>query len=132
MKRRMKILIAVFALMPMLAKAELRSIAIEVFQGKDKTTKVTIHSEVKKENKKEITVDQAKNILESAKGWGSGVYVVIVTNGTDLNNYLCLIEAIAKNPWLDLIALKDKTSRGSGELILKHYNIEQTNLPDKK
>ena len=112
------------AMLPALAHAEYRTIAVEIGRAKDKSIKVSIHSDVKSEKKTDISVADATEIMKKAKGWGSGVGVAIVTNGVELNNYISLVTAIADNISLDLAVLKHK--RGMGQHILKHYNIEQS------
>jgi len=110
---------------PVLTRAELRTIAIDVHRAKDKTVKVSVYSDVKEEKQKDISVAKATEIIKKAKGWGSSVEVAIITDGNvDLSVYLPLLQAIAKNAWLDLAILKPR--RGMGDHILKHYNIEQS------
>ena len=113
-------------LFPAVARAELRTIAVEVFQAEDKTVKVNIHSEAKGESRKAVSVAEAAKILKQAKGWGSSVEVAIVTDGADLSQYMPLVQAIAENTWLDLALLKQ--NRGMGEQILRHYRIK---APDR-
>jgi len=121
---------AVFAVcVPLLVRAESRSIALDVHRAEDKTVKVSMYSDVKEEKQKDISIAKATEILKKAKGWGSSVSVAIVTdNGVDLSVYLPLLQAIAGNG-LDLAILKQKHWRG--EQILKHYRIGQPPKRDK-
>ena len=112
-------------LLPAIAHAEMRSIAIEVSRGTNNITQVSIHSAVEKEKKMDISVADAASILKDATGWGSSVMVVIVTDGTDLQNYISLLTIISKNPWLDLVGIKQRSRHDTATMILKHYNIEQ-------
>ncbi len=121
--RKHIIYLALFLAFPALARAELRTIALDVHQTKDKTVKVSMYSDVKEERQKDLSVAEATKILKKAKGWGSSVEVAVVTRAGDLSAYLPLLQAISDNIWLDLVILKRKD--GLGERILKHYGIEQ-------
>lgn len=122
--RRITIAIACALSMPLLAQAELRTIALDVHQTKDKTVKVSMYSDVNEEKQEDVSVAEATEVLKRAKGWGSSVEVAIITDGkVDLSAYLPLLQTISDNIWLDLAILKQR--RGLGEHILKHYNIEQ-------
>ncbi len=110
-------------LLPAVARAEFRTIAVEVFLAEDKTVKVNIHSEAKGETCKAVSVAEAAKVLKQARGWGSSVGVAIVTDGAHLSQYFPLVQAIAGNGWLDLALLKQ--NRGMmGEQILRHYKIK--------
>ena len=123
--KRITIAIVLVVCMPLLARAELRTIALDVHQAKDKSVQVSMYSDVKEEKQKDIAVAEATEILKKSKGWGSSVEVAIITDGNvDLSVYLPLLQAIANNPRLDLAILKPR--RRMGDLILKHYNIEQS------
>ena len=126
--KRIAILVVLAVCMPLLAHAEFRTIAVEINRAKDKSIKVTIHSEVKSEKKKDISIAEATKILKKARGWGSSVGVAIVIDGVELNNYIALVKVIAENAWLDLTVLKQK--QGMGDHILKYYNIEQSPAGD--
>jgi len=116
-------------LLPAFAAAEYRAIAVEVARAKDKSVKVTIHSEAKAEKKTAISIAEATEILEKATGWGSGVGVAVVIDGAQLKDYLPLLQAIAKNVWLDLAVIRYRQDRGSH--ILKYYGIQPV-APAKK
>lgn len=88
-----------------LAFAESRGIDVEVGTADDKRVVVSIRSDVSNENKSGITVDQASEILNDAKGWGSSVVVSLQVKGVELDRYLPLITAIAENPWLYLSSI---------------------------
>jgi hypothetical protein len=129
MMKRITIAIVLVVCMPLLARAELRSIALDVHQAKDKSVQVSMYSDVKEEKQKDISVAKATEILKKSKGWGSAIEVAIITDGNvDLSVYLPLLQAIANNTWLDLAILKPR--RGMGDRILKHYNIEQSTRGD--
>ena len=124
------IAVAFAVCVPILAHAELRTIALDVHQAKDKSVRVSVYSEVKEEKQNDISVAEATEILKKAKGWGSAVEVAIITDGVvDLSVYLPLLQAIADNGWLDLAILKQR--RGLAEHIFKHYGIEQPPERDK-
>ena len=123
--KRITIAIVLVVCMPLLARAELRTIALDVHQAKDKSVLVSMYSDVKEEKQKDISVAEATEILKKSKGWGSSVEVAIITDGNvDLSVYLPLLQTIADNAWLDLAILKLR--RGMGDHILKHYDIEQS------
>ncbi len=116
--------LALLLALPMSTRAELRTIALDIHRAEDKTVKVSIYSDVKKEQQKHIAIAKAIDVLKEAKGWGSSVEVAVITDGdVDLLDYLPLLQAVARNAWLDLAVLKSRT--GVGDRILKHYNIEQ-------
>jgi hypothetical protein len=130
MMRRITVTIACALSTPLFAQAELRTIALDVHQAKDKIVKVSMYSDVKEEKQEDVSVAESTEILKRAKGWGSSVQVAIITDGNvDLSAYLPLFQAISDNIWLDLAILKQR--RGLGEQILKHYNIEQPFERDK-
>ena len=123
--KRITIAIVLVVCMPLLARAELRTIALDVHQAKGKSVLVSMYSDVKEEKQKDISVAEATEILKKSKGWGSSVEVAIITDGNvDLSVYLPLLQTIADNAWLDLAILKLR--RGMGDHILKHYDIEQS------
>jgi len=117
-------------LLPAFAAAEYRTIAVEVARAKDKSAKVTIHSEAKAEKKTAISIAEATEILEKVTGWGSGVGVAVVIDGVQLKDYLPLLQAIAENIWLDLTVIRYRQDRGSH--ILKYYGIEPVAARDKE
>lgn len=122
MKKYLVIMCAIL-IIPTIAKAEYRSIAIEISRVKDNNIKVSIYSQVKDENKKDISVAEATEILRNAKGWGSGVGVAIITDGAEISKYVELLKAIAENPRLNLEYLKQRREGGMGESILKYYKL---------
>lgn len=69
-------------LLPSIARAEMRSIAIEVSGTGSNITRVSIHSAVENEIQTNISVAEAASILKAATGRSSSVMVVIVTDGT--------------------------------------------------
>ena len=125
-----KVFLSIFilALLPLHAMAESRSIAIEIYQSINNNIELAIYSEVDNENKKSISIEEAIEILENATGWGSIVYVAIIVDGVEINEYINVIQTIAENPWLSLSLLKEK--RGFGYHILEYYGIEQGNPSD--
>ena len=118
----------ILALLPLNAMAESRSIAIEIYQSEDNNIELAMYSEVDNENRKNISIEEAIGILENATGWGSIVYVAIIVDGTEINEYIDVIQTIAENPWLSLSLLTEK--RGFGYHILEYYGIEQGNPAD--
>lgn len=125
-----KIFLSIFiiALLPLNAMAESRSIAIEIYQSINNNTEVAMYSEEESENRKNLSLEEAIEILENATGWGSIIYVAIIVDGVEINEYINVIQTIAENPWLSLSLLKEK--RGLGYHILEYYGIEQDNPSD--
>lgn len=85
------------------AHAESRTIGVRVTRDAESKVQVAITSDVEKEKKQDITVEQAAAVLRDAQGWGSSVWVGIVAHGVPLQDYLPLLKAIADNVWLDLV-----------------------------
>jgi len=73
--------IGVFFSVLVAAQAEYRAIAIEVYKNDEKEIAVNIHSEVESENKRGITIIQASEIIENARGWGRVSYDVRTAKG---------------------------------------------------
>ena len=111
------------------AHAEYRTIAIEVLKNEKKQVVVNIHSAVKSEHKKGISIDEASRIIKAAKGWGSSVGVAIKVNKVSLAEYLPLLKTISENSRLGLEGLYSRFGVGYGR-IMKHYKIEQDGDPD--
>ena len=124
MKMRTKIFIALFCIiLPCIANAEARAIALRITRGTNQMASVTIYSEVQSEKQTNITVEVAANILKEARGWGSLVGVAILTDGVDLREYMPIVQAIADNAWLGLVTIRP--TQGMGDHILKYFGIEQ-------
>jgi hypothetical protein len=87
---------------------ETRIIGVEVQKGTDAKTHVTISSDVKEENKANLTTEQAQAILKKAQGWGSTVYVGVQAHGVSARDYLPLLQTIAENPWLELVFVEGR------------------------
>ena len=64
---------------------------------------VVISSEVGKERKKDITVEQAAGILRDVRRSGSSILVGIVAHGVPLQAYLPLLKEISDNQLLELV-----------------------------
>ena len=109
--------------LPAISQAEYRIMAVEVFKAKDNSVKINVYSEVKTEAKKSIAVKDATTIMKNAQGWGSGVGVAIVSENVDLSSFISIVDAVAKNPWLDLALLRSKRN-DMGEHILRHFKID--------
>ncbi len=119
--------LALIVLLPAMAQAESRSIAVVVQKGDGKTIHVSIYSDIQEEQQQKISIAKAREILKNAKGWGSLVSVAfLVESGVSLDAYLPLLKAITDNPWLDIALLKH--NRGLGENILKHYKLDEKTI----
>ena len=84
------------------AQAELRIIGVQVTRDAESKVHLSISSDVAKEQKKGVTIEQAVIILREAEGWGSSVMVGIVAHRVPLKDYLPLLKAISENPILEL------------------------------
>ena len=118
------ILIALFSvLLPCIASAEYRTIALEITRDTNQMVTVSIYSEVQSEKQTNITVEVAADILKNAKGWGSLVGVAILTDGANLRDFMPIIQEIAENGRLELETIRPRL--GMDEQMLEHYGIEQ-------
>lgn len=96
------LILSLIVLSSVSAHAELRTIGVLVTRDANSKVHVTISSDVTKEQKKDITVEQAANLLRDAQGWGSSVMVGLVAHGVPLQEYLPLLKAVSENGILDL------------------------------
>jgi hypothetical protein len=94
--------LACFLLLADNCLAELRIIAVQVVNVEKAKPKVAIYSDVKAENKRDLSIDEAAKILKNAEGWQSSVIVGIQAHDVPLAEYLPLLKAVAENSWLDL------------------------------
>jgi len=86
--------------------AELRILGVRVTKGGKSELRVSIYSDVKEEDKRDLKLDQAVAILSAAKGWGSSVLVGIEAHAVRPAEYLPLVKDIADNIWLDLVFIE--------------------------
>ncbi len=103
--------------------AELRIIGVRVTRDADSKVQVAISSDVAKEQKKNISVEQAAIVLRDAKGAGSSVMVGIVAHRIPLQDYLPLMKAISENMILELAFVEGAKPTFINENIKK--SIEQ-------
>jgi hypothetical protein len=85
------------------ARAESRTVLIQIKKDKGGKTVVAIHSDVRKEQKKAVSVDEAVKVIAGMKGWGSmvGAYVQW-DRSAPRGDVKKLLGAILDNIWLDL------------------------------
>ena len=88
--------------------AETRIIGVQVQKATNATIQVAISSDVKEENRVNLTVKQAQVILQNAKGWGSSVLVGVEAHGVSLGEYLPLLKAISESMWLELVFVEGR------------------------
>jgi hypothetical protein len=120
------LLLAILALLPSLAQAEARAIAIEISYLKD-TAKVTIHSNIDSERRTGISVAEAAAVIQKASGghgFHSVMVLIVIHDRADVMSYLRLLAAIAKNPWFDLWAVRRPKDWQITRNILEHYKIK--------
>jgi hypothetical protein len=99
---KMKIVLIILSfLVASLLNAELRVVGIKVTQD-GQATKVSIYSEQKEEQKREISVSEALDVIKSIKGSGSTVLIGMKNEKVSLASYLPLLDAISENVWTEL------------------------------
>jgi hypothetical protein len=101
------------------AFAESGVIGISVTLDKDKAPRVTIISTSKRNNVKNVTVPEAVKKIAAARGNHSQDFVGIMAADVPLSAYLPLLDAVAKNSWLDLYFVDGTTSDGISNNIRK-------------
>ena len=89
-------------LIPATCVAEIRIIAVCVTSDSKSRTRVSIYSDVAKENKRNVSVKEAVAVMRKAEGWGSSVKVGIVADNVLLGEYLPLLNTISQNLMLEL------------------------------
>jgi hypothetical protein len=100
--------------------AEYRTVLIQIKQGKDNQIAVTIHSDEKKEQQKDVSVDEAARVVSEMVGWGSGVGVYIVREkGFGHPSEKKLLAAVVNNLWLDLVYLGNEVPKHVGDHFLR-------------
>jgi hypothetical protein len=117
----MKQIVAALALLFLVspARADSRKVLVQVKQGEDMKTLVTIHSDDAAERKSAVSVDEAVKALASMKSWGyAGVYVVAEGNirGDDLKK---LLGAVIDNHWVHLKYFGHQVPKVVGDYFLK-------------
>jgi hypothetical protein len=100
------------------AHAEYRTVLVQIKQDKDKNISVTIYSDEKKEQKTDVSVDDAAKVIGAMEGWGSqvGVYVVSA-QGTPRAHLKKLLVALSGNPWLEL----EYFGREAPKVVADHF-----------
>jgi hypothetical protein len=114
------------------AFAEARSIVVWLDRPQQGPSKVSIYSDEKKEEKRNIDLAEAALVLEEAQGWGSGVSVFILSEtAIETRDYLTLLEGMKENVWLYLRAIEVSHSRSfsdSASHLLKHFH-DRSSIP---
>jgi uncharacterized protein (TIGR03066 family) len=102
------------------ARAEYRTVLIQLKQGPDKKASVTIHSDEKQEQKSAASVDDAVKVIGAMRGWGSQVGLYITSDraipSADLKK---LLAAVLDNPWLQLEYFGHATPKVVADHFLK-------------
>ena len=117
------LILCLFLLGQITVHAEIRIIGVRVTRDAESKVYVSISSEVDTENKKDITVKQASDILRDAKGRGSSVMLGIVAHDVPLQDYLPLLKVISENAWLNLAFIEGQKPDPINDNIKK--SIEQ-------
>ncbi|MFM7180997.1 MAG: hypothetical protein ACKO2G_05990 [Verrucomicrobiales bacterium] len=125
MNMKMPLILSLIFLWASAAQAELRVIGVLVTRDANSKVHVSIASDVAKEKKKDIGVDEAAGILRDAQGWGSSVAVGIVVHEVPLQDYLPLLKAISESKWLELAFIEGQKPDFINDNIKK--SIEQQN-----
>jgi hypothetical protein len=85
------------------ARAESRTVLIQIKQDGEKRSVVTIHSDDAKERRSTIAVDEAVKVVTDMRGWGSSVGIYIsFDHNVPRESRRALLAAINTNIWLDL------------------------------
>jgi hypothetical protein len=127
------VLIPLVALLwPSPSQAELRIIGVRVVQQPEKAVRVSLYSDVAAENKNNLKVEDAAAILANAQGWGSSVMVGIIAHGVPFEEYLPLLQAIAKNGWLTLAFIEGDSPNFVHENIRQKIGQADQNKPEAK
>jgi hypothetical protein len=108
-QKNMKLLVTLVGLIlsSQIAFAETRVIVVWIDQTKQGAALVTIHSDIKDENKKDLSSSEAANILRHTKNFGSTVSVFILSETTiDTTEYFTLLEGMKDNRYLRLVSIE--------------------------
>jgi hypothetical protein len=85
------------------ARAEYRTVLIQITQDKEEKTVVTIYSDDKRDQKSGVAVGEAVETIEKMTGWGSAVGVYVTSDGrTPPADLKKLLVAILDHGVLDL------------------------------
>lgn len=112
----------VFAFLILLsqARAESRSVLIQIKQGEDRKPVVTIHSDDATDRRVGASVDEAVKAIGGMKGWGSTVTVsVTAERGIRGDTVKKVLGAVCDNGWLDLEFFGGEAPKGVADYFLK-------------
>ena len=103
MNTKTSFILGLILLWSVTAHAEIRVIGVRLTRDADSKVYASISSDVGKERKKDITVEQAAGILRSVRRSGSSILVGIVAHDVPLQAYLPLLKEISDNQLLELV-----------------------------
>ncbi len=102
------------------ARAEYRSVLIQVTRGKDKKVSVTIHSDDKRDRRAGVTVGEAVKAIGDMRGWGSSVGLYVTSeSGIPAEDLRRLRAAVDGNFLLRVQYFGRKVPQGVGAHFLK-------------
>ena len=128
------LLFLVFFLFPTAGFSDTRAIGVFVTKDVKSTIRVSIFSDVKEENKTNLTLKESLPVFRNAKGWGSSVVVGIRVRGVSLSEYMPLLDELTKNHILDLAFVEGSERDHIHNNIIKMIDDKQidTKKPEAK
>jgi len=106
------------------AEAETRAVSISITQTKEKKSVVSIWSDEKSEVRTNVSLDEARLVVQQMKGWGSAVMVFVVADSpASLPAVQDVLKDASANTWLVLSYLRVGDPK-SGETFAKSRSIE--------
>jgi hypothetical protein len=121
-ERRMKPLLVVSAVLALAAPAlaEGRSVLVVLAHDRDGQVTAAVHSDDKKDARKEASVGEACKAVAAMTGWGSTVRVYVVTDRPLARaDRKALFDAIDGNHWLDLAFYGREAPKNLADHFLK-------------
>jgi hypothetical protein len=88
--------------------AESRILGVRVVKEANSKVRVSIYSDVKQEDQRNLTVEDAAALLRKVNGGESSVFVGIEAHRVPLADYMPLVKAISENFWLDLTFIEGR------------------------
>jgi len=110
-------LLLLLCALPVLGHAESRSIGIRIDLDAKNDPRISIYSDGKKEDRRDLTMEKAEKILREAKGSGSSIFVGIIAHNVPVSKYLNLLKVISENAWLKLVFVEGKEPSLIGDNI---------------
>ena len=103
--------------------ADIRIIGVNVTVHSNADIRVSIYSDIQEENRGDLTLEQARTIIENAKGLDSVIWVGVIAHQVPLGMYLPLLETISHNGWMRLAFVEGEKSNNIHDNVTK--KVEQ-------